>query len=366
MFAKANYQVSFSQRVVATLVAGAMLMGSLGIYHKAQAASLAYISNTLSTSEPGVTSAHTISFTLASSSTGFGDTDTVTIQFESFTGVNTVVSGDVTVTVDGTPDAVGTFTPAAGQISFDGVTAAADQEVVVAIADGKIVNPAQGSYDITIDTGTGGDSGKTMVATTEVVTVSASVDTNFIFTVTGLATTTAVNTVNTTGSSSPTVLNYAQLDSGVPEALAQRLNVTTNAKNGFVVTVETDGAFESANGADIDMFDDGVEVTAPGTAWNSPTPDVLNEDTWGHWGLTTNDSNLGTGDGYYAGTDFGANEFIAASTSPRAVFAHTGVSDGTTQDIGQADVLYQVEITGLQEAADDYQTTLTYIATPTF
>jgi hypothetical protein len=53
-------------------------------------------------------------------------------------------------------------------------------------------------------------------------------------------------------------------------------------------------------------------------------------------------------------------------TTPRAIMAHTGPSDGVTPGIGFATVGYKAEITALQEAGDDYNTMLTYIATPTF
>jgi hypothetical protein len=66
------------------------------------------------------------------------------------------------------------------------------------------------------------------------------------------------------------------------------------------------------------------------------------------------------------GDEFGANEFIGVSTTPRAIFAHDGPADGITTDVGSTTVAYKVEITALQEAADDYTATLTYIATPTF
>ena len=46
--------------------------------------------------------------------------------------------------------------------------------------------------------------------------------------------------------------------------------------------------------------------------------------------------------------------------------AHSGPSDGTTLGVGRATIGYQAQITALQEAGDDYSTTLTYIATPTF
>jgi hypothetical protein len=63
---------------------------------------------------------------------------------------------------------------------------------------------------------------------------------------------------------------------------------------------------------------------------------------------------------------FDAGEYIAASTSPRSIFSHTGPANGTTNDIGSTTVAYKVEITPLQEAAQDYNAVLTYIATPTF
>ncbi len=45
---------------------------------------------------------------------------------------------------------------------------------------------------------------------------------------------------------------------------------------------------------------------------------------------------------------------------------HTGVADGLTAGIGTARIGYQVQISALQEAGDDYSTELRYIATPTF
>ena len=86
---------------------------------------------------------------------------------------------------------------------------------------------------------------------------------------------------------------------------------------------------------------------------------LANENTWGHWGFQTNDVTL-------SGTAFANNQYIAASTTPRQVMFSTTSSDGTTQNIGRADVGYKIQITPLQEAADDYSAVLTYVATPTF
>jgi len=365
MFAKAT-NVGFAQRVVATLVACSVVLWSIGVNTTAQAANLVSVSNTISDSDPGATAAHTIRFTIPTGS-GLAPTDTITIDFSDgpFGGVGTLVSTDVVVT----PGTLANFAAGATSISFNGITASAGQEVIVAIADGKITNPVTAvpqSYEIVVDTGaTTTDTGKTRVAIIDNVLVTAIVNTSFDFTITGLATSTAINGTSTTGSTTPTLINFGVLTAGEIKTLGQRLNVTTNARNGFVVTVQSDGDLQSANGAVIDNFLQGSDVSDTGTEWASPVPDVNDETSWGHWGLTTSDTDLNSLGGFYS-ADFGANEFIAASTTPREVFHHDGPSDGTTLDIGQVDVAYQIEITPLQEAADDYNTTLTYIATPTF
>lgn len=367
MFANATINVGFAQRVVATLVVSALVLWSVGAFTIVQAANLTNVSDTVTTSEPSVTAAHTISFTIPTGSS-LTDGDTVTITFEagSFT-VGNLASGDITVDVNTVTDPHASFATTSTSISFDSVSASAGQVVDVAIPDGFITNPATAgqSYEITIDTGNG-DTGKTRVAIVDTVLVTAIVETTFDFVIDGLATSTSINGTSTTGSTTPTAIPFGVLTAGEIKTLAQELTVQTNARNGFVVTVQSDGDLESTNGAVIDNFDEGSDVSTPGTVWNSPVPNVNDETTWGHWGMTTNDSDIGSLGGFYASTDFGANEFIAASTTPREVFHHDGPADGVTADIGSTTVGYQIEITALQEAADDYQTTLTYIATPTF
>ena len=193
--------------------------------------------------------------------------------------------------------------------------------------------------------------------------MTAIVNTSFVFTVTGLATSTVVNGVTTTGSTTATAIPFGVLTAGAAKSMGQRLNVTTNARNGFVVTVEQDQNLLSSTGADIDGFRDGAYTNTP-EAWGAaPLNQIGNENTWGHWGLTTSDTNL---DAQLGGGTFVGSRFVAASTTPRNIFAHTGPSDGVTDDIGSTTVGYQIQITPLQEAGDDYSTVLTYIATPTF
>ena len=121
MFAKATH-VGFAQRVVATLVASALMLWSLGAYATAQAASLVDVSNTLGDSDLSVTSSHFISFDVPTGSS-IGAGDTITINFPAggvFTGVAGTVSGNLEVRVDGgAPVAIGSFASVAQNISFD-------------------------------------------------------------------------------------------------------------------------------------------------------------------------------------------------------------------------------------------------------
>jgi hypothetical protein len=359
-------QVGFSHRVVATLVALAVLLWSVGMYTTAEAANLVDVSDTLSDSAPLARPSHSIAFTIPTGSTVTG-ANTITITFPTGGGAFSTVASttDVDVTVNGTPDPESGFSAGASTISFAGIAATAGQEVVVAIPAGTITNPsATGSYEIQISTGNG-DSGRTRVAIIETVLVTAIVNTRFDFTISGVATSTGVNGTSTSGATTNVAIPFGVLTAGQIKTLGQRLNVSTNAESGFVVTVETDGNLESSNGAIIDNFDEGSDVSEPNTLWNSPVPNVSQRNTWGHWGLTTTDADLNSLGGYYS-SEFAANEFIAASTTPRVVFHHNGPADGITNNIGSTTVAYQVEITALQEAADDYSTVLTYIATPTF
>ena len=388
MFAKTT-NVGFAQQVVATLVACALIVASIGYYSTAQAANLTTISDTLSDSDVSVVSNHTIEFTVPTSSPGVLATETITITFPAGFNMGSVAFGDIDFKINGTDQVLAAAASGvtwgaavAGQVltltSGSGVVSATD---VVEIQIGtnatfgvaganQITNPTAGSYEIVVTAGAA-DTGRTRVAVIDNVVVTAIVQTTFDFSITGLATSTAVNGTTTTGSTTSTLIPFGVLTAWQTKSMAQQLNVTTNARNGYVVTVEQDGNLQSATGADIDGFIDGAYTDTP-TDWNANAPSntLLDEDTWGHWGITSSDADLKG-----AGTAFGANNtYIAASTTPRVIMAHDGPANGTAgsntivggDDVGQTIIGYQVQITPLQEAADDYSTTLTYIATPTF
>lgn len=356
--------VGFTHRVVAMLVACAVVLWSVGVYTTAQAANLVEVSDTLTDSGPSVTSGHNFSFEIPVGSTVGTTTDYVITFPAGFTGVNTVVSGDLVVRKNaGAPITIGNFAAGAQTLTFDNIPATSTDVITVVLADGKVTNPAPiQSYEFLISIANAtSDTGRTRVAIVDYVTVTAVVNTTFDFVVAGTATSTTVNATTTTGASTATLIPFGVLTAGTIYTIAQELTVLTNAANGFVVTVQQDGNLESTTGADIDGFSNGTYVNTP-VAWSAPTNVLLNENTWGHWGLTSDDSDLNSSEF----TTGGGDKWVAASTTPRQVFSHTDPADGVTQDVGSATVGYRVQISPLQEAGDDYTTTLMYIATPTF
>jgi len=381
MFKHSTITVESLHRVVAMLVATAVLVGSVGVFNNAQAANLAVISNTLSDSDISALSNHTIQFTIPTSSPGViaggGTPGQIVVTFPVGFNMGSVGVGDIDFAINGSeqtlagaPSGATWGAAVAGQnLTLTSGTGVVTAGQVVRIRVGtnavtggtgtnRVTNPGSAnSYEFLVTAGAA-DSGRTRVAILDNVEVTAIVNTSFVFTVNGLATTTLINGTTTTGTASATAIPFGELTAGEIKTLGQRLNVTTNARNGFVVTVEQDQNLLSSTGADIDGFINGAYTNTP-TAWTAPSNAILNENTWGHWGLTSTDSDLNS-------DEFGSALFVAASTTPRQIFSHTGPSDGTTNDIGSTSVAYSIQISPLQEAGDDYSTILTYIATPTF
>lgn len=375
-------------QATAAIIALAILFWSIGLpsFRFAEAANVTTVTDTLSDSAPSTVSNHTLSFITP---TGVANGETITVDFSD--GPFVVGSVDYTDidVLDDTNDLVlgadCTLTEEVGAAfsgttltltfcSGDGAFLPTNGTTTIKIGtnasfgttgDQQLTNPAAGSYEIAITAGAS-DSGKTRVAIVSAVTVTASVDTLFTFTVAGVSGGATVNVADITdGTTTATAIPFGQLSNGNASTTAQDLTVTTNAYNGFVVTVTADGQLVSTTGADIDGFRNGNYDTTP-VAWESPTPSLGDEDTYGHWGLTSDDPTLTAGltDLFEAGGS--GDRFVSASTTPVEVFRHTGPTDGTVTGQGTTRVGYKVEISALQEAADDYQATLTYVATPVF
>lgn len=362
-------------RGIATLLAVALVLYAVGTAYirTAEAVNVTDVYDLLSTSATSTASNHTIEFVTP---TGLIAGETILLTFDSAGSnfdLSTIGEEDIDVLENGVdqPDTEFTVATTSNSITITSGTlalaAGATTTILVGLhatnsgsPNSQIVNPAtEGSYDIDIG-GTMADSGATIVAIVDSVYVTASVATQFDFTVIGHAAAGTVNGEGVTSLSTANTIPFGELTNGVPVVIAQDLTVSTNAINGYVVTAEVDHQLESSTGADIDAFDEAV-FAAP-AAWNSPVPTIADENSWGHWGWTSEDTDTTRG----AAQEFGANEWEGASTSPAVVMSHTGPADELTPGIGSTTVGFQVEITALQEAGDDYQAILTYIATPTF
>ena len=366
-------------QAVAAITGVALVLWSLGLtsIQTVNAEQVTNVSDVLTDSDLGVVSNHTLTFTI---NNAVESGETIDIDFDDNFDLSAITPDDVDVSDDG-GDVTLAATPSgatwgvsvqAGEILrlTNGTTAVATGSVMVVeigtnatnqtTGTNQITNPGvANSYAITFG-GTSGTTGETRVAIVDDVVVTASVDTRFNFNVAGVAGGQAVNGTTTTGASTATAIPFGTLTANAPSTTAQDLTVTTNAANGFVVTVQYSGDLTSSNSDTINAFRDGVSSTTP-QAWAAPAATIGSVDTYGHWGFTSTDADL-----VGQGTNFGANQWVGPSTTPIAVFAHDDVADGSTAGVGSARVGYQIEISSLQEAGNDYNTTLTYIATPTF
>lgn len=349
----------------------ALMAGAL-VPFRSEAASLSFISAMVTDSAPGVDTNYLVEW---NSDAAVAAGQTIKIQFDpendafnlaslvdgdinvtnmTLVGVCSGGPGDeVTVAIDNSaPDENVTFTVCAGHTVPLGTT-------TVEFLDEHIGNPAaQGSHQIYIG-GTQPNSGATEVAIVEPLNISAVVDTSLTFTITGVATSTLVNGETTTGSTSPSIIEFGRLVANTPKVMAQALAVSTNAMHGFTVTVRQDQNLTSSSGADIDLFQNGNANITP-TTWSVPSAVITNENTFGHYGVTSEDADLN-------GDEFGSSLFAGNfATTSRTIFSHTGPSDGATPNIGATRVAYKIEVSALQEAATDYQNRLTYICTPLF
>jgi hypothetical protein len=368
-------------QATAAIVAMALVLWSLGLpsFRFAEAASVAFFSDTLSETAPSTAANHTIEFYTPN---GVGTTESIVLTFEAGTfDLSTIGAEDIDLLEDGAPESIGgawtvATTSTTITITSAGVAdiaAGATTTVLIGLhatndgsPDSQIINPTAGSYEISVSAGSTPDTGATRVAIVDSVTVTASVDTVFTFTVAGVVGGATVNTADITGgTTTPNLIPFGELVGGTASTAAQDLTVVTNAANGFVVTVVTDQQLLSANGADIDGFRNGTYDATP-QDWEAPGGTIGVENEYGHWGLTSDDDTLTAGltDPFDAGGAGG--RYVSASTTPVEVFRNDGPTNGTLTGQGTTRVGYKVQITALQEAANDYTATLTYVATPVF
>lgn len=346
-------------RKTLTAVVALSMIASYVYVPIAKAASLTAVSDTISTSAPSTQANHTVDFTTAVTIEQNGYIE-VEFQDANFGTIGAV--GDITCGGGGVHS---TSTARTAKCLYSGGSlATGTQEIVI----NNITNPTTGFYNVEIRTYDSGDtlleSAIAVVAIVDTVTVTAHVDSTLTFNVVGLDAGVDVNGFNTTGTTTASTTPFGDLSPTGGNSgrylLGQQLEVTTNASAGFQVTVTQNSDFQTAAGAIIDSFVDGSATTTP-TPWTAPSGDLASSTTWGHIGITTDDS-----DGLNGLTAYGSDNYTGLTvSSPAVIMAHNGPSSATAVNKGLTKVGYGVQINALQEAGD-YETTLTYIATPTY
>lgn len=339
-------------RILALFTVLAVLLMTLSFVSSTKATALTAAKDTISDSDLSATAVtHTITFTTA---TALVDTDMIDITFPA--GFTTIVVDNVTCPTNstaGVDSQVVTCT-----VGAEGVAAGAQTVTITGVT-----NPggSASSYTINIVTENASEveieSVDVMVAIIDDVTVTATVSSTLTFTVAAVTEGTAVNTDTTTITSTATTIPFSTLTAGTEAIGGHTLTVKTNADDGFVVTVQQDDDLTSAGASVIDCFKDGTAQTTPDT-WASPTGTLGTENTYGHFGFTSEDD---LNDDEFSGPKYAGFD----DTTADEVFSNDGPADGSTADQGSTKVGYKVEIDELQEAGD-YTNTLTYICTPTY
>lgn len=371
-------------RYVSTSLIFACILWATGlpVLTRALALQISDFSDTLSTSKPGVGANHTILFTTPSGVPADGST--IDVDLPVGFDVSLITEDDVDIADDGvelTTGAVCGAVQASVSVSLQTVSIAVCSGGGGAIAPGSVVrikigdhavesgigaeqivnSPALGYHEIGVG-GTMEDAGYTGVVIMESVTASGEVETYFGFSVGGVVFGESVNgdLTLTTGTTTATSVPFGLVNYGNEYVLAQDLFVTTNSGGGFTVTVEASGDLASTIGSTIDPFADGGADAVP-APWAAPSAIVGNADTYGHWGITTEDTSLSDGDPFdtarYAGNFIG---------TPREIMYATSSADGTTAHIGATRVGYKLETSAMQEASREYRTDVRYVATPIF
>jgi hypothetical protein len=370
---------TFRKDLAASLTIGlviSLLAWTVGfrILQLAHAASLTNVSDTLSDARPGYPANHTIVFTNPSSTTaGQSITYTFDPNTSAFGSVTSTVLANVTstgmsvvATCAGAINTASMATTSYNVLTFTACNTISSGTISLKILGNTITNPTStGSYIIRIG-GTQANSADTRVVILNGVNVTAAIATTFTFTISPLSTSTTLgNNATTTGTDTSSSLPFGTIAPATHNELGLQLNVTTNASNGFAVTVHEDQDLTSNKGNIIHLFSNANATSTP-SPWTSPTNVINNPNTYGHVGITSDDTSSTAVGGPFFGSSTPLYAGSFNPTSTLIVFGWTGPADGTTQNVGAAKVTTRIEIGPLQAAANDYQNNLIYVATPVF
>jgi hypothetical protein len=168
--------------------------------------------------------------------------------------------------------------------------------------------------------------------------------------VSGIATSTVTEGVTTSVGSSPTTIPFGTIAIAASSTAAHRIDVTTNATEGYQVLLKADGAMTANHGATIP---DVTGTNASPLPWATGCTGAMT----GCFGYHSGDNTLAGGSTRFLINDTFAQ--FATTTSQEVIYNSGPVTNEVT------DMVYTTEIHQLQ-AAGSYSTQLQYIVVPIF
>jgi hypothetical protein len=186
------------------------------------------------------------------------------------------------------------------------------------------------------------------------ITVTASVDPTFTFSVAAVTSGGTVNGATTNVTTTATTVPFSTLSSGSTKIAAHDLTVTTNATAGYAITVLSADPPLTDVSKNIDTF---TGTNATPTTWSSPAGTSASVNT-GFFGYTTNDATLCTGTA--ARFTSGGPKWAGSNTTASEVACSTGGVSAEVTRVG-----WQAEVNAIQPPGS-YSGVVTLVATPTY
>lgn len=371
------------RRDVSILLITVLLLAPIGIFPRpAGADALGKVRDILEDSRPSVDSYHEFYFVTA---TGVDEnTDDITITFPSGFNLSGVGDGDMDLAFDDDNGCDGSWTektlsnvPGAGVwgasisgqiITFDAPTDASSGEIpsnrCVQIQVGS--NASGGSneinnhatpahYDIDI-AGSFGDTGATKIVVVATITAQATIDQTLNFVVAGvLGGDCTLGSQDTTATS----VDFSTINSETFYDLCQNLTISTNAADGYAVTVNESDQLE--NPATDTIADGTCDATCDDTTWGTWTS--ANNNGFGYCleNESGTDANAAAGEQCDDATpEFKTLPSLGDSEAAHLVMSNAGLVSGSSVDVG-----YRITVDGTQPAGV-YTNNIIFIATPTY
>lgn len=166
------------------------------------------------------------------------------------------------------------------------------------------------------------------------------------FSIAGLAALTSTSGIVTDVTTTATAIGFGALPLGVDREAAQRININTNATEGYQV-------LKYASQQLLNSYGEAIPAVSASNAVPAGWATACSGAATGCFGYHTTDATLFGGSGRFGPTD----SYAALDTVPREIM-YSSTSTNDTHD-----VVYKTKVTSLQSAGD-YTTNITYIAVP--